>query len=328
MPPKKFLKDFADLVRIHKKEYRKEVIDFFKPRSIPEELKIFRALTIRKELSVNEKQHYLNMEKGFEGELEFDQWSEGASSRILILNDLQLECNHTTFQVDSLLITPERIIPCEIKNYDGDYIYKEDNFFRIHSKRKISNPLHQLNRIEILLGQLLQKQSHPPLIKGHVIFINPQFFLYQAPIKEEIIFYPQLPHLFKTLTTKSTEPQNTQYRIAEQLLKAHTTNSPNRNLPAYDESELKKGFYCHACRSFEIRVENRKITCMRCQTEENTETAVIRCIDEFKLLFPHEKVTTNAIQNWCQFVLSKKTIGRILKKNYKVKGYGQWTYYE
>jgi hypothetical protein len=54
----------------------------------------------------------------------------------------------------------------------------------------------------------------------------------------------------------------------------------------------------------------------------------MRNVEEFKVLFPEWKITTNGIQEWCQIVESKKMIGRILKRNLKSMGYGQWSFYE
>ncbi|MGM0904789.1 MAG: hypothetical protein ACQEXB_27495 [Bacillota bacterium] len=43
-----------------------------KPRQVSDELKLMRILNARMELTEKDKQNYLNLEKGFEGELKFD----------------------------------------------------------------------------------------------------------------------------------------------------------------------------------------------------------------------------------------------------------------
>lgn len=58
---------------------------FYKNREESKELKILRNLNARLDLSQTEKQHYLNTKKGYEGEVHFDQLTEG---RVLIKNSI------------------------------------------------------------------------------------------------------------------------------------------------------------------------------------------------------------------------------------------------
>ena len=75
----------------------------------PAELKILRCLNARMNLSAKEKQHYLNLEKGYEGELIFEKWLKNLAGEWLVLNDLLLEYNNTVFQIDTLLISQKTI---------------------------------------------------------------------------------------------------------------------------------------------------------------------------------------------------------------------------
>jgi hypothetical protein len=54
----------------------------------------------------------------------------------------------------------------------------------------------------------------------------------------------------------------------------------------------------------------------------------MRNVEEIKFLFPNIKITTNLIHEWCVIVELKRTIQRILEKNFKKVGVRQWTYYE
>jgi hypothetical protein len=92
---------------------------FYKPRQATSELKLLRLLNARLNLTAREKQHYLNLEKGFEDEVKFDLLLEGLPGERLILNDLLLEMNNTSFQIDSLMIAQDMIYTFEIKNMEG-----------------------------------------------------------------------------------------------------------------------------------------------------------------------------------------------------------------
>ncbi|WP_257984428.1 hypothetical protein [Neobacillus cucumis] len=75
----------------------------YKPRSIPMDLKILRLLNIRMELTPEQQKYYLYQEKGYTGEVQFDLLTEQLKSDCLILNDLLLEVNNTSFQLDTSL---------------------------------------------------------------------------------------------------------------------------------------------------------------------------------------------------------------------------------
>ncbi|QOY37528.1 nuclease-related domain-containing protein [Anaerobacillus isosaccharinicus] len=97
-----------------------------KARTESLELKLLRHLHLRTNLLEKEKLHYLNLEKGYAGELAFDDMVDGISNNWLILNDLLLEINNTMFQLDKLIITPEKIYLYEVKNFEGDYYIEKD----------------------------------------------------------------------------------------------------------------------------------------------------------------------------------------------------------
>ncbi len=75
-----------------------------KPRK-SKELLVLQSLHPRMNLSLEEKQHFENLEKGYQGEITFyHQLKEYPFKHQLILYDLLLISNKTEFQVDSLLV--------------------------------------------------------------------------------------------------------------------------------------------------------------------------------------------------------------------------------
>ncbi|WP_066395085.1 nuclease-related domain-containing protein [Neobacillus mesonae] len=298
---------------------------FFKHRTESDTIKILRSLNRRTILNETDKQHLLNLQKGFEGEVMFDTLIEKLQCESLILNDLLLKSNNSTFQIVSFMIK-EITYLFEIKNYEGDFYYESDNFYTMNGS-KIQNPLHQLNRAESLVSQLLHKNGYNNPIESWVVFINPAFTLYQAPKNQPIIYPTQLDYLLKKLSTSSRNLNSRAFDIAKLLSSLHQTDNPYTDLPKYNYEQSKKGFTCKACLSFSIGVNGRKIFCYDCGSEEDIESAVIRSVRELILLFPDKKITTNVVQEWCQVITSQIRITRILKRHFKAIGYGQWTYY-
>src|SRR5699024_5449363 len=128
---------------------------------------------------------------GYEGEKLFDTFTEKLQCDCLILNDLLFEVSNTTFQIDSLIMMPENIYLYEVKNLEGDYYYQSDRLFK-KPKREIVNPLIQVSRFETLLRQLIHSLGFNPQINASVVFINPEFTLYQAPMDKPFILPTQI----------------------------------------------------------------------------------------------------------------------------------------
>lgn len=299
----------------------------YKARTKSNELQIMQSLNDRMNLSSKDKQHYFNLKKGYMGELMFDVLMEKLQCECIILNDLLLKSNNTLFQIDSLIITSNTIYSFEVKNYEGDYFYDSNRIYKI-PKTEIINPLIQLNRTEFLLGQLLQNSGYPLPINSKIIFINPEFTLYQAPQNKSFIFPTQINHYLNQLNKIPSKLNETHKILADKLMSLHIKESPFQQLPAYNYDQLRKGSTCGVCNSFSLSVKGTKCFCMNCGNEEVVASVVIRSLQEFQLLFPKQKITTNIIHDWCQFIPSKKRINRILEKNLKMLGVHKYAYYE
>lgn len=302
----------------------------YKNREESKELKLYRSLDARMELTAQQKNRYFFIRKGYEGEVYFDLLAEkaGLDQKFYILNDLLLKCDGTLFQIDSLMITQHSVIVLEIKNYEYDYYYKDDNFYSRKTNNDINNPLHQLDRIQTLLRKLLRKIGLTLHVEGYVVFINPNFFLYQAPLNDSIVYHSQLNRFIGELADKPAELNNVHRKLADFLLKENITDHPIRDLPTYSYDSLRKGVMSACCHTLSVEVSGRMMVCSQCNHKESVETAVVRCVEELRLLFPEEKITTNIVYDWCGANYSKKVIRKILLKHYNLVGYGKWSYYE
>lgn len=300
-----------------------------KPRTKSKEYRILISLKARMDLTAKDKKHYSYLEKGYLGEVIFDQLTEQLQNDLYIINDLCLEMNNSFFQIDTLIISQHTIYPFEVKNYEGDYRYELGNFYPKLSKDEIKNPLDQLKRTKSLLRPLLKNLGFQLPIEGAVTFVNPHFTLYQAPLDEPIIHPTQLNSLMKKLNEIPSKLTNHHKRLADQLISMHQTESPYTRLPPYSYNQQQKGIICGQCHSLITSVEDKqKIVCGICGYEETVDSAVLRCVEELLLLFPDLKITTNLVYEWCGVVGSKKTIRRVLMQNYKSVGHRQHRYFE
>ncbi|SHS90229.1 Nuclease-related domain [Mycobacteroides abscessus subsp. abscessus] len=300
---------------------------FLKCRTESDELLTLRSLNTRMELTEKEKFHYSILEKGFAGEMKFDQLIKNLQEERYVLSDLLLEINNSYFQIDSVIITQASIYLLDIKNFQGDYYLESDKLYSVTSKREYKNPVIQLKRSSTLFRQLLQFLKLNYLIESSVIFINPEFTLYQAPMDQPLILPTQVDRFLKDLNRTPSKLNDGHKHLAQKLLSLHQPKNPFTTLPKYDYNQLQKGIYCKTCFSFFLSVKNQDYVCEKCGELEKINLGVLRNVQEYKLLFPEQKITTQAIYDWCKVDLSKKTISRILKKNYSSCGKTKDTYY-
>lgn len=299
----------------------------YKSRTESKELQILKLLYRRMDLPDQMKQYYFNLKKGFEGEVKFDLLTKELQCECFIFNDLMLSINNTAIQIDSLIIASETIYIFEVKNYEGDYYYESDRLY-MKNKVEVNNPLIQLKRSESLLRQLLQSLGYHLPIVASVVFINPEFTLYHAPLHLPFIFPTQLNRYFRKLKNLQSKLSRKHKDLANQLFSLHCEESPYRQLPSYDFDRLRKGITCAKCDSFFTYIERMNVCCKECGNNELIATAVMRNVEEFKLLFPNRKITTNAIYEWCKIIESKKKIKRVLETNLKIVGANRWSYYQ
>ncbi len=279
-------------------------------------------------LSAEDEQYCFNLEKGYEGELKFDERLDELLLGRLVLNDLLLEHRNTLFQTDSLLISSGTNYLFEVKNYEGDFYVDGDRWYSMGGN-EIKNPLLQLNRNESLLRQLLKALGCNIPVEAYLVFVNPEFHLYQAPLNQNIIFPTQLNRFLDKIKKQPSRLKNVHSTLAEQLLSLHLTDTPNFRLPDYHYDNLRKGIYCQRCCGFYDQQNTRLyFFCAKCGEKEDYETAVLRSVEEFKLLFPNDKITTNQIHEWSNFIKSKKTIRKVLLENFRTIGHGKYTYFE
>jgi hypothetical protein len=242
------------------------------------------------------------------------------------MNNLLYEYNNTFFQIDCLLIFQHQLYLFEVKNYEGEF-YVESNKWFNSSGKEIKKPILQLSRSESLLRQMLQEISISFPIKAYVVFIHPEFTLFQAPLNSPIILPTQLNRFMNQLKNQPFTPSNKHFKLAEKLNSLQKTSSPFMRIPKYDYHSLKKGIFCRNCREFLSVINKNYFLCEYCGQKEKIDSAILRTVEDFKLLFPDKKVTVNTILEWCHTIPSPKTIRRILVKNFTRLGHGKYSYY-
>ena len=299
----------------------------FKERTEPIILSKLRILNKRLELTDEEKRYFSYLDKGYKGELQFDVLTEKLTSSCLILNDLLLEIEKTTFQIDTLIIFAGTLYVFEIKTNQGDYLYKQEGLTSITTGVSIKNPLDQLNRTKLLFKKLLNQLGYNFKMQGSVVYVNPEFTLYHAQPDLPFIFPTQIKRLLDNLNNQPGKVSSNHYKLATKLVSLHRIDTSFDKLPPYNYDELKKGITCNECDSYSLEVNHKYLVCSDCGSKELVESAVMRTVEEFRLLSQKRAITSIEVQEWCAIIDSNKRIRRILGKHLEATGSKQWTKY-
>ncbi|MDE1548148.1 nuclease-related domain-containing protein, partial [Jeotgalibaca sp. YN-L-12] len=155
----------------------------------------------------------------------------------------------------------------EVKNYQGDCYFQDDQFFYPHHF-EIKNPLHQASDNAIALKQLLRGKHFQ--IKHWVVFTNPDFTLKQVKRTDPIILPNQIERHLEYLRHSSSPSTKADYELAMHLLQLDNPSAQLKylDIPLYDFSHLKKGLKCRKCHVLSVEVSGRTCSCQKCSYRE------------------------------------------------------------
>ena len=296
---------------------------------MPKDLQKRRILFARMNLSKKEKQHYIRLLKGYEGEKQFYHLiKNNLTTNSIFLHNLLLQSNNSLFQVDHTLIHAHTIFSFEVKNYEGEFYIDNGNWFVKSTKQEIRNPLNQLNKSDYLLRQLVKNLGHNIPVKSYLVFINRDFTLYQLPPNLPILLRSQLNRFIQFLNKSHVPLKQEHHRLAQDLKEIQITDTFFENLPDYDFKQLRKGITCPECCMFLSRERQSFLLCDNCGYTETLEKGILRNVYEFHLLFPGMKITTNVIYEWCHIFRSPTTIRKVLSKHFIFIHNGPYSYYD
>lgn len=281
----------------------------------PTELQILRTLKHRMTLQGDSSNHYYTLQKGYEGEVIFHTLLQKyVASDCIILYDLLLDRNDSLFQLDCMIVQQHRIWHLEIKNLEGDFILDNNSLYRYATQKEVNNPLHQIDRGRRLLNELQKSHGYGFPIESKVIFVNPTFAIYHLHPKLPIVLPNQIHRFMNKINKTPSKLSTTHHEFAHTLFSLHTSHTLSKRLPKYEFNMLRKGIGCLNCDGF-LSVESfhgMKLMCEKCGFIDSRDSAIMRCIDEFSLLFPKRKITTANIWSWSGKILSKFKIRKVL----------------
>ncbi|WP_316569186.1 nuclease-related domain-containing protein [Neobacillus sp. YIM B06451] len=299
-----------------------------KERTESADLLCMRSLNGRMELSESEKFYLSILEAGFEGEVAFDKLSAKLKEERYILNNLLLEANRSDFQIDSTIISEGIIDAIDVKYYKGDYVWKDGELYTKQTGNKCKNPFERLNRSNYLFNQFLRENKLNFLVRSTLVFIHPEFTLYNAPEDGSIIHPTQVNRFLAEMDSRPSKLHDGHKKLANILLTSNKDDSNYSKLPAYTYEGVKKGIFCGKCLSRMTTLNKYFLICINCGSKERVETAIGRSAKELKLLFPQRIMTTKSLREWCEADFNSRTYLRVLQKHFNIIGEKKGAHYE
>lgn len=294
---------------------------FINNREMPVELLYYNALSARTELTAAEKYQMEIVKKGYEGECLYDKiFNETGHSNAYIFRDVYLKVGNTTTQYDSIAITDNQVTVNEIKNFQGDFHYSKDNWYR-NGYLLEDDAFAQLRRAQGKLMKISKNSAVNFEVTGALIFINDDFRLTSD---NDDIWNKTIvrSHLRSYLQNLNNGQRGEKAKTIANIINKYRTGNTYFSEQA-DVARLKRGFYCGECRSFELIKGRFHFTCNNCRTSETSETHLLRALSDHKFLFFNQPVTKRLIQHLIDNQLPNSTLARMMNKHCNIEYKGR-----
>ena len=218
------------------------------------------------------------------------------------------------FEGDLILLTNHSPYLIEVKNYDSDYMYKNgvstwnDNVYS-------GNPVNQTLRNTINLHNIFNGVKVQGVLM--LVGIDNHVEINSKVSEIDIIERNDLKYYINKIVEKEAEytgqPLNKE-RLMRSLVRHEVYRLQNpQPLPANQLKRLRKGIYCLHCKSFDVEIGRKEISCV-CGFIEEREIAILRTICEYGVLTFNENLKVGKLVEFLDGRISRRSIRNVLTK--------------
>ena len=298
---------------------------YLNDRNTTAELLHYRALSSRMVLNVEDARNLKIYESGFFGECLYDKiFDEVGHDNLYVFRDIYLAAGKSGAQYDSIIISNDAITVNEIKNYSGEYHFKNGRLIR-SGEVVPDNPFTQVDRAVGKLYRIFRNAKISTEIKGKVIFPNDDFKLYSEDnsIWRNIVIRMDMKKYFRqfkdSYNTEKAERLMT-------LIRAHISPNPYFN-GSSNVGRIRTGLYCGSCGDFNLIKTRYHCQCVSCGTKESNETHMLRVMSDYKYLFYGEGMTRRKLMTLVGDDFHPEVLRRALSKYCSMNRKGKNTEY-
>lgn len=288
---------------------------------VPSQLKFLETARKRGLLPKEKDQRLLrNLAKGAEGERYVVEMLEkyGGTHWVVVPN-LWLE-HRGKFESDVMLLTRHGCFSLEIKNYDGNFEYKKSRCY-LNGKKLSENCVQQAEKAAMNLEEICHSVDSSTLVRGALLFVgehNEVEILSEADGIEVVT----RTSLRKFIQNIRREEEILAYASVdtEKILRCFERKevlNPFGPLASFTVEEVlagRRGISCKACGSYATMLTRKFLRCENGH-EELRDTAVLRTIEEFRVLtFQTEYVTKAELLAFLGGQVSETYLYKFLRK--------------
>jgi Zn finger protein HypA/HybF involved in hydrogenase expression len=291
-----------------------------KPPLKLEQLSILKARTALCTEKLNELDYLMT---GFVGEVEFDrvldEYIQGTNNihlkdyRFKTKTDAnsfrKVDTKSSEVQIDSLLISKNRIFTFEIKNYNQDLIYGDTDWQFLNGDI-FRTPMAQISRQNHELKVMLKDSPQYVDVFSCIVFINLNQTIYNLPSGKNILVRSNLS---KFLQRNIGENNYNYEELVKHLESRKVHTSMYDSYAKIDFNELKPGVYCPKCYQELFRENKNRYVCKKCEKSFDILTMTKRLIEEMKILNPEWPINTRIISSLSGGNISKTSINKYRK---------------
>ena len=196
----------------------------------------------RIELNKNDLYELQQYQLGYEGELQF--YERLLELDICFIWDFQCKQNGW-FQNDFLILSRDKIIHIDVKNFTGIYHYEKGNLIKKGTSVYV-DCFSQLNRAHMKLEHILNYLGKQYQVESKLLFINDTFRLNGFMQHEHVYYAHQLDELVSYLA-RLPKYQRTDIKFAKQLIQHHENDHPKEIIQYYPFEKMSGGIRCPKC---------------------------------------------------------------------------------
>ncbi|RPA60706.1 NERD domain-containing protein [Aerococcus agrisoli] len=221
-------------------------------------------------------------------------------------------------QADFIVITDNRWLVVEVKHYDGLFEYI-DNECYLSGNLLNDNYLATMDLRIRHIRHMAHEINTGIKVEGLFVLINENSEVHvQHPFDFDIKLKNELKRYFTALKNSDIKPITQNYaQQIQNVLNKYSAGTPFLPKAISDSvwQELKRGITCGQCGSFGVNAKYRSLVCSICNATESKEQALIRMINELRLLYygAEDMITGGRLYEYCDKKITSRTAYRILE---------------
>ena len=303
-----------------------------KESSEPESLIRLKRLVTRLEDPSPYLQELRNREQGYKNERQLQFFLDRILYKfdpIIILHDIRIPINRTSFQIDCLLLTSNFGLIIEIKSSSGKMMFTQNGQFFHYDKGDMYNPITQVIEQRDRIVDFLGMDNY--IFEYVVCLGNPSVSVQTDEssnwVLDRIIPFEQLKNFIGKLFRKYPQPVMDKSKIIN--IGNHLKTSHKNGLRRFwhlDSSLVEPGVICPDCHRLKMERTRYKWRCKHCNRVSN-DAHLETMLDWFSMI-NHDKMTNADCKSFLA-IDNTRTATTLLSNCEYVSRVGRkrWTYY-